>query len=98
MRDAPGTGPIGWLSWENAPGCLPSRFLHLFKAETGVPLRRHRIWNRIGGGIARDRGRPLVDRGRARRRLRKLGLFSAPRSATCFNLVDAVGIVCGVAE
>lgn len=29
-------------------GLSPSRFLHLFKAETGVPLRRYRIWNRIG--------------------------------------------------
>ena len=25
-----------------------SRFLHLFKEVTGVPLRRYRIWNRIG--------------------------------------------------
>ena len=29
-------------------GLSPSRFLHLFKAETGVPLRRYRIWNRMG--------------------------------------------------
>jgi AraC-like DNA-binding protein len=29
----------------------PSRFLHLFKAETGVPLRRYRIWNRMGAAI-----------------------------------------------
>jgi AraC-like DNA-binding protein len=29
-------------------GLSPSRFQHLFKAETGVPLRRYRIWNRMG--------------------------------------------------
>jgi AraC-like DNA-binding protein len=28
-------------------GLSPSRFLHLFKAETAVPLRRYRIWNRM---------------------------------------------------
>jgi AraC-like DNA-binding protein len=32
-------------------GLSPSRFLHLFKAETGVPLRRYRIWNRIGAAL-----------------------------------------------
>jgi AraC-like DNA-binding protein len=32
-------------------GLSPSRFLHLFKAETGVPLRRYRIWNRMGAGV-----------------------------------------------
>jgi len=32
-------------------GLSPSRFLHLFKAETGVPLRRYRIWNRMGAAI-----------------------------------------------
>jgi AraC-like DNA-binding protein len=26
----------------------PSRFLHLFKDTTGVPLRRYRIWSRMG--------------------------------------------------
>ena len=30
----------------------PSRFLHLFKEVTGVPLRRYRIWNRIGAAAA----------------------------------------------
>ena len=29
-------------------GLSSSRFLHLFKEVTGVPLRRYRIWNRIG--------------------------------------------------
>ena len=32
-------------------GLSPSRFLHLFKIETGVPLRRYRIWNRMGAAI-----------------------------------------------
>jgi AraC-like DNA-binding protein len=32
-------------------GLSQSRFLHLFKAETGVPLRRYRIWNRMGAAI-----------------------------------------------
>ena len=32
-------------------GLSPSRFLHLFKIETGVPLRRYRIWNRMGAVI-----------------------------------------------
>ena len=32
-------------------GLSPSRFLHLFKAETGVPLRRYRIWNRMGAAM-----------------------------------------------
>ena len=32
-------------------GLSPSRFLHLFKADTGVPLRRYRIWNRIGAAV-----------------------------------------------
>ena len=32
-------------------GLSASRFLHLFKAETGVPLRRYRIWNRMGAAL-----------------------------------------------
>lgn len=32
-------------------GLSASRFLHLFKMETGVPLRRYRIWNRIGAAV-----------------------------------------------
>jgi AraC-like DNA-binding protein len=32
--------------------CLsPSRFLHLFKAETGVPFRRYRLWIRMGAAL-----------------------------------------------
>jgi len=32
-------------------GLSASRFLHLFKAETGVRLRRYRIWNRMGAAV-----------------------------------------------
>ncbi|MFB9263309.1 helix-turn-helix domain-containing protein [Bradyrhizobium erythrophlei] len=32
-------------------GLSPSRFLHLFKAETGVPLRRYRLWSRMGAAV-----------------------------------------------
>lgn len=32
-------------------GLSASRFLHLFKAETGVPLRRYRIWSRMGAAV-----------------------------------------------
>ena len=32
-------------------GLSTSRFLHLFKAQTGVPLRRYRLWNRMGAAI-----------------------------------------------
>ena len=32
-------------------GLSESRFLHLFKAETGVPLRRYRLWNRMGAAV-----------------------------------------------
>jgi AraC-like DNA-binding protein len=33
-------------------GLSASRFLHLFKAETGVPLRRYRLWIRMGAAVA----------------------------------------------
>jgi AraC-like DNA-binding protein len=29
----------------------PSRFLHLFKAATGVPFRRYRMWMRMGAAV-----------------------------------------------
>lgn len=32
-------------------GLSPSRFLHLFTAATGVPLRRYRLWLRIGAAL-----------------------------------------------
>lgn len=43
-------------------GLSPSRFLHLFKAETGVPLRRYRIWNRMGAAVrASGQGASLTE-------------------------------------
>jgi AraC-like DNA-binding protein len=43
-------------------GLSPSRFLHLFKAGTGVPLRRYRIWNRMGAAIrASSEGASLTE-------------------------------------
>ena len=43
-------------------GLSTSRFLHLFKAETGVPLRRYRIWNRMGAAMrACGEGASLTD-------------------------------------
>jgi AraC-like DNA-binding protein len=47
MRDGPDR-PHRLSELGRRAGLSPSRFLHLFKAETGVPLRRYRIWNRIG--------------------------------------------------
>jgi AraC-like DNA-binding protein len=32
-------------------GLSTSRFLHLFKAQTGIPLRRYRLWNRMGAAV-----------------------------------------------
>jgi AraC-like DNA-binding protein len=32
-------------------GLSPSRFLHLFKATTGVPFRRYRLWTRMGAAV-----------------------------------------------
>jgi AraC-like DNA-binding protein len=47
MRDEPcGSHVLAELS--RRAGLSSSRFLHLFKEVTGVPLRRYRIWNRIG--------------------------------------------------
>jgi AraC-like DNA-binding protein len=43
-------------------GLSSSRFLHLFKEATGVPLRRYRIWNRIGAAArAVAQGQSLTD-------------------------------------
>ena len=43
-------------------GLSSSRFLHLFKEVTGVPLRRYRIWNRIGAAArAVARGASLTE-------------------------------------
>jgi AraC-like DNA-binding protein len=40
----------------------PSRFLHLFKAVTGVPFRRYKMWLRMGAAIRRmSAGLPLTE-------------------------------------
>jgi AraC-like DNA-binding protein len=33
-------------------GLSTSRFLHLFKAQMGIPLRRYRLWNRMGAAVS----------------------------------------------
>jgi AraC-like DNA-binding protein len=61
MRDAPDRAHRLSELGKHA-GLSPSRFLHLFKAETGVPLRRYRIWNRIGAASrAIAEGRSLTE-------------------------------------
>jgi AraC-like DNA-binding protein len=47
MRDEP-SEPHALAELCERAGLSSSRFLHLFKEVTGVPLRRYRIWNRIG--------------------------------------------------
>ncbi|HLF24178.1 MAG TPA: AraC family transcriptional regulator, partial [Burkholderiales bacterium] len=50
MRDAPGAAhPLAALARD--VGLSESRLQHLFKTCTGVPLRRFRIWNRMGTAI-----------------------------------------------
>ena len=40
----------------------PSRFLHLFKAATGVPFRRYRMWMRMGAAVrSMTAGRSLTE-------------------------------------
>jgi methylphosphotriester-DNA--protein-cysteine methyltransferase len=40
----------------------PSRFLHLFKASTGVPFRRYKMWIRMGAAIhSMGAGLPLTE-------------------------------------
>jgi len=51
MRAAPGDAhPLTALARE--VGLSPSRLQHLFKTCTGIPLRRFRIWNRMGAAIS----------------------------------------------
>ena len=47
MREKP-DGSHALAAMSGRAGLSTSRFLHLFKEVTGVPLRRYRIWNRIG--------------------------------------------------
>ena len=43
-------------------GLSPSRFLHLFKAATGVPFRRYRLWVRMGAAVREmTAGRSLTE-------------------------------------
>ncbi len=50
LREAP-AGANSLQSLAGAVGLSPSRFLHLFKETTGVPLRRYRIWSRMGAAV-----------------------------------------------
>ena len=61
-------------------GLSASRFLHLFKAETGVPLRRYRLWNRMGAAIATFRaGQSLTEAAHA------AGFASSAHFSTAFR-------------
>lgn len=61
MRDEP-CEPHALAELCKRAGLSSSRFLHLFKEVTGVPLRRYRIWNRIGAAArAVARGESLTD-------------------------------------
>jgi AraC-like DNA-binding protein len=61
MRDEP-CEPHALAELCKQAGLSPSRFLHLFKEATGVPLRRYRIWNRIGAAArAVAQGYSLTD-------------------------------------
>jgi AraC-like DNA-binding protein len=61
-------------------GLSASRFLHLFKAETGVPLRRYRLWNRMGAAVAAVRdGQSLTEAAHA------AGFASSAHFSTAFR-------------
>jgi AraC-like DNA-binding protein len=61
MRDKP-CEPHALAELCRRAGLSSSRFLHLFKEVTGVPLRRYRIWNRIGAAArAVARGESLTE-------------------------------------
>ena len=61
-------------------GLSASRFLHLFKAETGVPLRRYRLWNRMGAAVAAFReGKSLTEAAHA------AGFASSAHFSTAFR-------------
>ena len=51
MRAAPGDAHA-LTALAREVGLSPSRLQHLFKTCTGVPLRRFRIWNRMGAAIS----------------------------------------------
>ena len=61
-------------------GLSASRFLHLFKAETGVPLRRYRLWNCMGAAVAAFRaGQSLTEAAHA------AGFASSAHFSTAFR-------------
>jgi AraC-like DNA-binding protein len=61
-------------------GLSPSRFLHLFKAETAVPLRRYRIWLRMGAAVrASGQGASLTEAAHA------AGFASSSHFASAFR-------------
>ena len=61
-------------------GLSASRFLHLFKAETGVPLRRYRLWNCMGAAVAAFReGKSLTEAAHA------AGFASSAHFSTAFR-------------
>ena len=61
MRDEP-CGSHSLAELGRKAGLSSSRFLHLFKEVTGVPLRRYRIWNRIGAAArAVSQGKSLTE-------------------------------------
>jgi len=61
MRDEP-CEPHVLAELGQRAGLSSSRFLHLFKDVTGVPLRRYRIWNRMGAAArAIARGQSLTE-------------------------------------
>jgi AraC-like DNA-binding protein len=61
-------------------GLSASRFLHLFKAATGVPLRRYRLWNRMGAAVAAFRdGKSLTEAAHA------AGFASSAHFSTAFR-------------
>jgi AraC-like DNA-binding protein len=50
IRQAP-ADPHDLASLAAAAGLSKSRFLHVFKQSTGVPLRRYKIWARMGSAV-----------------------------------------------
>jgi AraC-like DNA-binding protein len=50
LNDDP-SAPVGLAELANDACLSPSRFQHLFKDATGVPLRRYRTWCRMGAAL-----------------------------------------------
>jgi AraC-like DNA-binding protein len=61
LREHPGK-PHTLAQVARHAGLSPSRFLHLFKAATGVPFRRYKIWVRMGAAVrSMTAGQPLTE-------------------------------------